>query len=176
MQHPAGDRAGGDRRGAAGAVGDRRDPLDGAGATVHTLNIQGATPDGSGLWSMLDVCFGSCGARHGEDGGDGLPLLFHGQAGYERNLEGYEWGHPVRYRCYRLAPDTGGPGRWRGGAGLVKEIEFQTDVVITARATDRFDRPRPASGAGWPAAARPGSSTGARRANMPCPARSPIIG
>lgn len=126
------------------------------GATVHTLNIQGATPDGSGLWSMLDVCFGSCGARHGEDGGDGLPLLFHGQAGYERNLEGYEWGHPVRYRCYRLAPDTGGPGRWRGGAGLVKEIEFQTDVVITARATDRFDRPPPGiegglagSGAAW---------------------------
>lgn len=126
------------------------------GATVHTLNIQGTSPDGSGLWSMLDVTFGSCGARYGEDGGDGLPLLFHGQAGYERNLEGYEWGHPVRYRSYQLVPDTGGAGRWRGGAGLVKEIEFQTDVVITARATDRFDRPPPGingghagSGAGW---------------------------
>lgn len=125
------------------------------GATVHTLNMQGQNPDGS-LWSMLDVSFGSCGARHGEDGGDGLPLLFHGQAGYERNLEGYEWGHPIRYTRYELVPDTGGPGRWRGGAGLVKGIEFLTDTVITVRATDRFERTPPGirgggkgTGAGW---------------------------
>jgi N-methylhydantoinase B len=126
-----------------------------AAATIHTVNVQGTHPDGR-MWSMLDVTMGAGGGRRGADGGDGLPFLMHGQAGWERNIEGYEWQYPVRIRRFALAPDTAGAGRWRGGVGLVKEIEFLSDALITLRATDRCIRPpeglyggETGSGAGW---------------------------
>lgn len=126
-----------------------------AAATIHTVNAQGVHPDGR-MWSMLDVTMGAGGGRRGADGGDGLPFLMHGQAGWERNIEGYEWQYPVRIRRFALAPDTAGAGRWRGGVGLVKEIEFLSDALITLRATDRCTRPPEGlngggtgSGAGW---------------------------
>ena len=126
-----------------------------AAATIHTVNVQGRFADGS-IWSMLDVTMGAGGGRRGADGGDGLPFLMHGQAGWERNVEGYEWQYPVRIRRFALAPDTAGAGRWRGGVGLHKEIEFLSDALITLRATDRCERPpegfnggEAGTGAGW---------------------------
>jgi len=126
-----------------------------AAATVHTVNAQGMTEDG-GMWGMLEVSMGAGGGRRGADGGDGLPFLMHGQSGWERNIEGYEWQYPIRIHRYQLMPDTAGPGRWRGGCGLIKDMEFLGDALITLRATDRCERPPegldgglPGSSGGW---------------------------
>lgn len=126
-----------------------------AAATVHTVNAQGVNEDG-GMWSMLEVSMGCGGGRRGADGGDGLPFLMHGQSGWERNIEGYEWQYPIRIHRYALMPDTAGAGRWRGGLGLIKEMEFLGDALITLRATDRCERPpeglaggEAGSGGGW---------------------------
>jgi N-methylhydantoinase B len=126
-----------------------------AAATVHTVNAQGMTEDG-GMWGMLEVSMGAGGGRRGADGGDGLPFLMHGQGGWERNIEGYEWQYPIRIHRYALMPDTAGVGRWRGGVGLVKDMEFLSDALITLRATDRCERPPegldgggPGKGGGW---------------------------
>lgn len=108
-----------------------------AAATVHTVNIHGRQLSGDGRFSMLDICMGAGGGRAGCDGVDGIPFIFFAGGGWDRNIEAYEWQNPVRYRSYRLARDSAGPGRWRGGSGTIKELEFLTDAEITLRATDR---------------------------------------
>lgn len=109
----------------------------GASATVNTVTAHGKFPDSDRMWSMLDINMGPGGARAGMDADDGLPFLMHGNSGYERNVEGYEIQYPVIYRSVRFAPDSGGPGKWRGSAGLIREIEFLTEAQLTVRATDR---------------------------------------
>ncbi len=106
-------------------------------ATVHTVNSTGKHVGSDRFYSMLDISMGACGGRPGSDGVDGIPFIFFASGGYDRNVEAYEWQNPVRYRRYQLAPDSAGPGRWRGGSGVVKEIEFLSDAEITVRATDR---------------------------------------
>jgi N-methylhydantoinase B len=72
---------------------------------------------------------------------------------YDRGAESYEAEHPVRYRCFKLLKDSGGPGKWRGGAGLYKEIEFLTDASVTVRGSDRYRRPPQGVAGGRPGGA-----------------------
>jgi len=106
-------------------------------ATVHTANVHGRTLGGDRFFSMLDISMGACGGRPGADGVDGIPFIFFASGGYDRNIEAYEWQNPVRYHRYQLLPDSAGPGKWRGGSGTIKELEFLTEAQLTVRATDR---------------------------------------
>jgi N-methylhydantoinase B len=45
--------------------------------------------------------------------------------------------YELRCEHFRLRPDTGGPGRFRGGLGVEKNIRFLCDSVVSAR-TDRW--------------------------------------
>jgi N-methylhydantoinase B len=118
-----------------------------ASATVHTVNAHGRHLDGKRPYAMLDISMGASGGRPGHDGVDGIPFFFFVSGGYDRNVEAYEWQNPVRYRRYALLPDSGGPGQWRGGSGVIKELEFLTDSQITLRATDRCQsKPQGAAG------------------------------
>jgi N-methylhydantoinase B/oxoprolinase/acetone carboxylase alpha subunit len=37
--------------------------------------------------------------------------------------------YPVRLRRYAINPDSGGPGRWRGGCGIVREFELLASII-----------------------------------------------
>ncbi|HTJ62661.1 MAG TPA: hydantoinase B/oxoprolinase family protein [Alphaproteobacteria bacterium] len=118
-----------------------------ASATVHTVNAHGRHLDGKRPYAMLDISMGAAGGRPGHDGVDGIPFFFFVSGGYDRNIEAYEWQNPVRYHRYALLPDSGGPGQWRGGSGVIKDLEFLTDAQITLRATDRSQsKPQGAAG------------------------------
>jgi N-methylhydantoinase B len=43
-------------------------------------------------------------------------------------IEALESAYPVRVRRYSLRPGSGGEGRFRGGEGIVREIEFLSEV------------------------------------------------
>jgi N-methylhydantoinase B len=45
---------------------------------------------------------------------------------------------PLRLRRYALHQDSGGPGRFRGGAGVVREIELTADEAIVALRQDNI--------------------------------------
>ncbi len=113
------------------------DKTMGGAATVHTVNAHGLQIGGEKMYSMLDIIMGACGGRPGKDGVDGIPFIFFASGGYDRNVEAYEWQNPVRYHRYQLLPDSAGPGEFRGGSGMIKEIEFLTEAQLTVRATDR---------------------------------------
>jgi N-methylhydantoinase B len=59
------------------------------------------------------------GARPDSDGNDAIYLT--GNENYP--AEFLEAVYPLRVRRYAINPDTGGAGRWRGGCGVVRELE-----------------------------------------------------
>jgi N-methylhydantoinase B len=70
----------------------------------------------------MDIQEGSYGGRPGKDGLDAVDTLY---ANTRNNpIEDIESHYPLRVTRYELNVDTGGAGRWRGGLGTVREIEF----------------------------------------------------
>ena len=59
------------------------------------------------------------------DGADGLTAPVHNMA--NTPIETIEAAQPLLIRRYGFVPDTGGPGRFRGGLGLVREYELTHD-------------------------------------------------
>ena len=83
-----------------------------------TQTISGAFDDGRDFSAMLlDGLPGGSGARWGGDGADTGGYLTS-PAGLCTNIETNEQHYPMLYRYRRERPDSGGPGRWRGGVGL----------------------------------------------------------
>ncbi len=75
-----------------------------------------------GHWVYMDIQEGSYGGRYGKDGLDAVDTLY---ANTRNNpIEDIESHYPLRVTRYELNVDTAGPGKWRGGLGTIREIEF----------------------------------------------------
>jgi N-methylhydantoinase B len=105
----------------------------------HVFTVTGINPETNQFWSMIVVHMGALGARASKDGIDGLPPLLNATPGYMRNAEHYEWEYPVIYDDFAFRPDTAGPGKWRGGSGMVKHVTLNSDADLTVRAVDRCE-------------------------------------
>jgi N-methylhydantoinase B len=91
--------------------------------------LRGRGDDGE-LFLMSDGIGVGYGARPFADGNDAVYLV--AQENYP--AEFLEAIYPVRLRRYAINPDTGGPGRWRGGCGIVREFELLApEAVISVR-------------------------------------------
>jgi N-methylhydantoinase B len=66
------------------------------------------------------------GARPAADGLSGVHT--HMTNSLNTPIEALEAAYPVRVRRYSLRRGSGGDGQFRGGDGIVREIEFLTDV------------------------------------------------
>ena len=98
--------------------------------TINALSLAGHRRDGR-RWVMFSF-FG--GGHGGHPEGDGLN---HGNAPISTAtippLEILEAAYPVAFTQWGLRPDSGGPGRHRGGLGAIYEIELleeQADVFL----------------------------------------------
>jgi N-methylhydantoinase B len=80
---------------------------------------------------------GGWGARADRDGFGAGPSYFG--AGLKiQPFEGQERLCPVRTHYHRLLPDSGGPGRWRGGVGVEKAIELtEASGTVASYCCDR---------------------------------------
>lgn len=52
-----------------------------------------------------------------------------------------ELSYPVRIRAYGVHKDSAGPGRWRGGAGVVREIEVLAEQATFSIRIDGIEMP-----------------------------------
>ncbi|MDO8213291.1 hydantoinase B/oxoprolinase family protein [Conexibacter sp. CPCC 206217] len=99
---------------------------DQVAAGVGNLKVvaySGASEQGS--WVYMDIVEGSYGGRSGKDGLDAVDTLY---ANTRNNpIEDIESHYPLRVRRYELVDEGAGAGRWRGGLGSVREIEFLAD-------------------------------------------------
>ena len=133
-----------------------------ASGNVHVYTMNGVDRASGRIWSYMDPVIGSLGARSVKDGLDGQPISLFG--GSERpSMEAYEIEYPVMFDRFQLWTDSGGPGKWRGGLGLHREVTVLEDTEVTVRAADRCSIPppgimggKPAKGGGW--VVNPGSA------------------
>lgn len=88
------------------------------------------TGGAGGSFVHIDTLSGGWGASLGHDGGVGIKTLMHGDT-YNVAIEVEEALFPLRVRQYSLRPDSGGPGKWRGGLGSVREYEVLEDISLT---------------------------------------------
>ena len=77
------------------------------------------------------------GARPTADGIDAV--YFVAQENYP--IEFLELGYPVRLRRYSMNRDSGGPGRFRGGTGVVREYEVLAEHAVLSMRIDSVVNP-----------------------------------
>jgi N-methylhydantoinase B len=84
---------------------------------------------------------------------DGLDAIYYvAQKNYP--AEFLEMVFPMRLRQYALHRDSGGPGLWRGGSGVVREVELLADEAVVALRQDNVLFP--SAGVNGGQAGRPG--------------------
>ena len=106
------------------------------------------------LTGKLDVCTEGVGAGLGaRPYADGVDVIyFIAQQNFP--IEFFEREHPVRVERYEIHPDSGGPGRFRGGCGVVRDVRVLAPGVLSTRMDNvRF----PCWGANGGLAGRPGA-------------------
>lgn len=99
-----------------------------------TSSFSGIHPETGRRFSYIEIQGGGAGARPHKDGPDGQDL--HLGRFMNTPVEAAELENPVIIERYEFIPDSGGPGKYRGGLSLRRDIRFLTDVTW-ARYSDR---------------------------------------
>jgi N-methylhydantoinase B len=127
-----------------------RVPAAGQG-TMNNLTVGGTRPDGASF-AYYETIAGGMGAGPAGDGLSGIHV--HMTNTLNTPVEALEQTYPFRVTTYRLRDDSGGPGRHRGGDGLVREYELEVPVTVTMLSTRRAEGPWGRDGGGPGAAGR----------------------
>lgn len=93
--------------------------------------------DNGELFLLSDGLGVGYGARPTADGNDAVYLV----AQENFPSEFLDSVFPVRVLRYAINPDTGGPGRWRGGCGLIREIEVLAPEATVSMRIDSVEHP-----------------------------------
>ena len=124
-------------RALANAVPERV-PAASAG-TMSNLTIGGVDPRTGEPFTYYETAAGGMGARPGMDGISGVQT--HMTNSLNTPIEALEYSYPFRARRYSYRAGSGGAGQFRGGDGLIRELEMLTDVQFTLLAERRRFRP-----------------------------------
>ena len=135
-------------RALAKAIPDRI-PAASAG-TMSNLTIGGVDPRTGEPFTYYETAAGGMGARPGIDGISGVQT--HMTNSLNTPIEALEYAYPFRVRRYTYRDGSGGTGQFRGGDGLIREVEMLTGVQLTLLAERRRFRPYGLQGGGEGAA------------------------
>lgn len=109
-------------------------PAAGQG-TMNNLAFGGYDPFRHRWFAYYETIGGGSGACPLRDGANGVHV--HMTNTQNTPIEALEMDFPVRVRRYELAPQKAGRGKYRGGAGIVREIEFLTPAQVSLTAERR---------------------------------------
>jgi len=124
-------------RALARAVPDRI-PAASSG-TMNNLSFGGLDPQTGAPFAYYETIAGGMGARPSADGLDAIHT--HMTNSLNTPIEALESAYPVRVRRYAVRRGSGGRGRFRGGDGVIREIEFLTRVQGSILSDRRTTRP-----------------------------------
>jgi N-methylhydantoinase B len=116
------------------ALPDRLPASPGSGVSI--MNVKTTTRTGQTVMASIGPVGGGAGGDPWGDGAEGCGA----NMSYLKNtpVEINEAEVPIRVRRYGLVPDSGGPGRQRGGSALEMEFQlFAPQSMVTARNRDR---------------------------------------
>lgn len=112
-------------------------PAPSGGIMIPLVLVEQDEVTGERTVLVLQSLVGGTGARHGSDGVDGRDSSLANQ----RNtpIEKTEEEAAAVIVDYALRPDSGGPGRWRGGTGVVFSVRIaKPGSAILGRGMERF--------------------------------------
>ncbi len=109
------------------------------GMHLRTKDLRTKDARTSEPFAYYETVAGGMGARPGKPGVSGVHT--HMTNSLNTPAEALEYAYPLRVRQYSLRPDSGGAGRFRGGDGIVREIEVLTDCEVTLLADRRSRGP-----------------------------------
>ncbi|RAI02484.1 5-oxoprolinase [Acuticoccus sediminis] len=115
-------------------------------ANQHILMFGGIDAGGKPFVVGEGVCGGTGAHSHG----DGLDSFDSDTTnGMNLPVEAIEMDFPLLMRRSELRRDSGGPGQYRGGLGLLREyVALQDDITFTHRAEHHYSDPRGIAGGG----------------------------
>lgn len=112
------------------AIGDAIPELAPAGhhASMGLFQLSGKDSVGK-WWQLIDTNVGGWGGNVDGDGFSPLKTMFHGD-NRDIPVELIENRYPLRIDRYELVPDTGGPGKFRGGLATEKTFLVLGEVLL----------------------------------------------
>jgi N-methylhydantoinase B len=118
--------------------------------TMNNLTIGGTDTRTGKQFAYYETVAGGMGARPGLDGIDGIHT--HMTNSLNTPAEALEYAYPLRVRRYGIRRGSGGGGQFRGGDGIVREVELLSAAQVTILSDRRKTRPYGLNG-GEPGAA-----------------------
>jgi N-methylhydantoinase B len=109
-----------------------------AGEGGSSLPSVGGYRDGR-AFVHVETILGTWGGRPTSDGEEGVPNPGANQS--NQPIELIESELPLEATQYALIPDSGGPGKFRGGLGLVREYRLLADEAVWTMRSDRRAHP-----------------------------------
>jgi N-methylhydantoinase B len=120
-------------RALANAIPDRI-PAASSG-TMNNLTIGGIDTRTNTPFAYYETVAGGMGARSNTDGLSGVHT--HMTNSLNTPAEALEYAYPLRVRRYSYRARSAGAGQYRGGDGLIREIELLDDAQVTLLADRR---------------------------------------
>jgi N-methylhydantoinase B len=107
-----------------------------AGSGPHHLYVLSGTDPRSGVYFVdYETVAGGMGARAKRDGVDGVRV--HASGSSNLPVEALEHAYPFRVERYALWDGSGGAGRYRGGAGVVRDYRVLADDIVVSLSSER---------------------------------------
>jgi len=107
--------------------------------SMNALIVGGVHPGPGTAFSYVETYGGGQGALRDLDGADGVHT--HMTNTSNTPVEIIERTYPLKVRRYGLLDGSGGAGRYRGGHGLTREIELETQATVTIHLDRTRHRP-----------------------------------
>jgi len=124
----------------------------GSSGTMNNLTIGGIDERTGAPFAYYETVAGGMGARPDRPGVSGVHT--HMTNSLNTPAEALEYAYPLRITQYSLRRGSGGAGRFRGGDGIVREVELLADAEVTLLADRRSRGPYGLAGGADGAAGR----------------------
>ena len=116
----------------------------GSNGAMNQITFGGQSPEG-GRFAYYETNGGGFGARRDKDGMDGVHSVSNTK---NTPIEEMELNYPIFMRRYALRENSEGPGKYRGGLGMIREFEFLTDASFATMSDRKKFRPWGIDGGG----------------------------
>ena len=133
--------------------------------SMSNLTVGGFDRFRSRHFSYYETIAGGAGAAKGHPGASGIHT--HMTNTLNTPIEALEAYYPMRVTEYRIRRGSGGRGKFRGGDGLIRELECIVDSNVSVLTERRKLAPYGLAGGGTGATGRNYISRGKRRTKLP---------
>jgi len=103
--------------------------------TMNNLTIGGIDSRTGKPFSFYETIGGGSGASRGSNGTSGIHT--HMTNTFNTPVESMESEYPLRVKQYSIRRKTGGRGEWKGGDGIIREIEILSETCTVSIQSER---------------------------------------